>query len=167
MVSGGSEVQGARCTEREARPEVPGPSATPHGPPPKAKGPTGQAHIARCVGQGVTALGPRPTARPAATRSPQRATCTSVLGQPAPIQRGSQEQMVNTCVQATSPNEIGPSKIGRSNKIGACLQQGPPKRGGGGPSGGVFVEMEWLQLPPELGGACLGWSEIQGCMADG
>jgi hypothetical protein len=122
VLIGGSEVRGPRYTEQEARPEVQGPRtksrvtrgervwATSHRPPPKAKGPTGEAHIARCVGQGVTVHGPRHA-------QPQRAARTSHLGPWSACADtvGSREQMTMTCTPTTSPNEKAANRIWRPN----------------------------------------------------
>lgn len=142
MLIGGSEVQGPRCTvhgEREARgprPEVRGPRAKSrvtrgervwaalHGLPPKAKDPTAEAHTARCVGQGVTALGPRHPHL--ATRSLVMLRCV------VPIPRGGPEQTETTCTPTTTPNEKAADRIWRPNKYRCLPTARPPKKGGMG-----------------------------------
>ena len=40
---------------------------------------------------------------------------------------------------------------------GLAHNRGPLFRGVGGPAGSGFIGMTRLELPPELGCACLGW----------
>jgi hypothetical protein len=121
-------------------------------------------HGPRSTDHGPAATDPRPQRTGAMLHGPR----TSVLGPALQLRSGNAETVEASCALATSPNEIRASRIWRPNKIGACLQQGGgPKRGGGGPAGSVFIGMERLELPPKLGGPCLGWPETQRCMADG
>jgi hypothetical protein len=133
----GPRLKRLRTKLRSPRSKVHGAGATPQRP----------QRTGRCY----TVHGPSATdQRPQCTGATFHGPRTSVLG-PA-LQRplsGNAENVEASCWQATSPNENRPSRIWRPNKIGACLQQGGPKRGGGGPAGGVFIGMERLQLPPQ------------------
>ena len=106
--------------------------ATALGPQTSADEPLPSAYSAHSV-QGRCYTGPAPR--------------SLVLGPKLQPRSGNAETVEASCALATSPNEIRASRIWRPNKIGACLQQGGPKRGGGGPAGSVFAGVERLELP--------------------
>jgi hypothetical protein len=172
-----TKVPGPRFRVRGLRADAHGPPCTVHGARPSAPRPQNpRPTLHRGDVTRTSVLGPRSTdQRPQTSahsvqgrHSTGPGPRTSVLGPKLrrPLS-GNAETVEDYCALATSPNANRASKNWRPNKIGACLQQGPPKKGGGGPAGGVFAGMERLQLPPKLGGPCLGWPETRRCMADG